>query len=139
MDLRSRKKPLERLLDALVTHAFPLSLVLIVVGYCGFVALPLMERKISFDENALLAGSAHTTIRCRELLAVSEHASACSSTCACSYDEPTQQGQCYKLYCLCNCANAWVTRTRRRNCSSMAVACIFARPTPKATSPLLLP
>lgn len=59
-----RKKPIERLLDAFVARAARLSLLLLLGGLAGFAALPLLERRISFDENALLAGSARPTIRC---------------------------------------------------------------------------
>jgi hypothetical protein len=59
-----KRKPLDRLLDVLVERAGALSLLLVVAGIAGFAALPLLERNISFDENALLAGSARPTIRC---------------------------------------------------------------------------
>jgi hypothetical protein len=52
------------LLDAVVSHAQLLSWLLCAVGLLGLLALPLLERAISFDENALLAGSARPTIRC---------------------------------------------------------------------------
>ncbi|KAI8463809.1 MAG: hypothetical protein J3K34DRAFT_494099 [Monoraphidium minutum] len=63
MGTPERKKPIERLLDAIVGQATLLSVLLLVAGLAGFAALPLLERKISFDENALLAGSARPTIR----------------------------------------------------------------------------
>jgi hypothetical protein len=46
-----------------VSHARPLSWLLYAVGLLGLLALPLLERSISFDENALLAGSARPTVR----------------------------------------------------------------------------
>jgi hypothetical protein len=58
-----KKKPIEKLLDLIVGHATLLSYVLLAAGVVGFGALPLLERNISFDENALLAGSARPTIR----------------------------------------------------------------------------
>jgi hypothetical protein len=50
------------LLDAVVSHARPLSWLLYAVGLLSLLALPLLERSISFDENALLAGSARPTV-----------------------------------------------------------------------------
>lgn len=52
------------LLDTVVSHASLLSWLLAAVGLLGLLALPLLERSISFDENALLAGSARPTVRC---------------------------------------------------------------------------
>lgn len=40
-----------------------LQLVLVLAGLLGLCLLPLLERRIEFDENALLAGSARPTIR----------------------------------------------------------------------------
>jgi hypothetical protein len=64
MSAAGKRRPLERLLDALVARTSALSALLLIAGVAGFAALPLMERKIGFDENALLAGSARPTIRC---------------------------------------------------------------------------
>lgn len=58
-----KRKPLERLLDAVLARARALAPLLLVAGLLGFAALPLAERGIHFDENALLAGSARPTIR----------------------------------------------------------------------------
>lgn len=41
-----------------------LQLLLVLAGLLGLCLLPLLERRIEFDENALLAGSARPTIRC---------------------------------------------------------------------------
>ena len=57
------KKPLVRLLEAVVAKADAISYVLLVAGVLGCFALPALERSNNFDENALLAGSAHPTIR----------------------------------------------------------------------------
>eukprot|EP00878_Enallax_costatus_P015128 GHUV01015840.1.p1 GENE.GHUV01015840.1~~GHUV01015840.1.p1 ORF type:complete len:232 (+),score=58.57 GHUV01015840.1:1366-2061(+) len=59
----SQRKSLSILLDAVIARSSLVSAVLIVVGTLGLVAVPLLERSISFDENALLAGSANPTIR----------------------------------------------------------------------------
>ena len=59
-----RQRPLERLLGLLLARADALSLLLLAAGLLGFAALPLLQRRISFDENALLAGSSRPTIRC---------------------------------------------------------------------------
>ncbi|GBF97123.1 glycosylphosphatidylinositol anchor attachment [Raphidocelis subcapitata] len=58
-----RQRPLERLLGLLLARADALSLLLLAAGLLGFAALPLLQRRISFDENALLAGSSRPTIR----------------------------------------------------------------------------
>ncbi|KAF6257683.1 hypothetical protein COO60DRAFT_1701734 [Scenedesmus sp. NREL 46B-D3] len=50
-------------LPVAVSHVRLLSWLLCAVGLLGLLALPLLERSISFDENALLAGSARPTIR----------------------------------------------------------------------------
>jgi hypothetical protein len=59
-----RKKPLLRLLDAAAAHASGLSWVLLALGTLGMLAVPLAGRKIFFDENSLLVGSARAYIRC---------------------------------------------------------------------------
>ena len=59
-----RKKPLLRLLDAVVAHASALSWLLLALGTLGMLAVPLAGRKIFFDENSLLVGSARAYIRC---------------------------------------------------------------------------
>jgi hypothetical protein len=57
------QRPLERLTGRLLDRANALSLLLLAAGVLGFAALPLLQRRISFDENALLAGSSRPTIR----------------------------------------------------------------------------
>jgi hypothetical protein len=59
----SSKKPLLRLLDLVVTHGNGVFWLLATLGILGFVAVPLLERKNHFDENALLAGSHNPTFR----------------------------------------------------------------------------
>ena len=59
-----RKKPLLRLMDAAVAHASVLSWLLLALGTLGMLAVPLAGRKIFFDENSLLVGSARAYIRC---------------------------------------------------------------------------
>lgn len=66
----AKRKPLERLLDAVLSRAHVLAPLLLVAGLLAFAALPLGERAIHFDENALLAGSARPTIRCGGLRGV---------------------------------------------------------------------
>jgi hypothetical protein len=56
-------KSLSVVLDAVVQHAQQLQLLLTAVGVLGLCLVPLLERKIDFDENALLAGSARPTLR----------------------------------------------------------------------------
>ena len=58
-----KKKPMLALIDAVVARAGALSALLLLAGVLGFAALPLGQRQVSFDENALLAGSARPTIR----------------------------------------------------------------------------
>jgi hypothetical protein len=81
------------LLDAVVSQAWLLSRLLVAVGLLGLLALPLLERSISFDENALLAGSARPTIRC-----------AAARTCGClvvtNYCD-TRTYSCQLLLCVC--------------------------------------
>ncbi len=60
---RRRKKPLLRLLDAAVSRASALSWLLLALGTLGMLAVPLAGRKIFFDENSLLVGSARARIR----------------------------------------------------------------------------
>jgi hypothetical protein len=57
------KKPLARLLELVVAKSNAITRVLLFVGIAGFLVLPLLQKKVSFDENALLAGSTHPTIR----------------------------------------------------------------------------
>eukprot|EP00775_Hariotina_reticulata_P006404 gene6404-6635_t len=57
------RKYLAGLLGALVNDAQRVSKLLIAVGLVGLLAVPVLERAINFDENALLAGSASPTIR----------------------------------------------------------------------------
>jgi len=57
------RKSLSGLLTVLVENAQRVSRLLIAVGLVGLLAVPLLERSINFDENALLAGSAKPTIR----------------------------------------------------------------------------
>ena len=59
-----RKKPLLRLMDAAVAHASALSWVLLTLGTLGMLVVPLAGRKIFFDENSLLVGSARAYVRC---------------------------------------------------------------------------
>ncbi len=61
---RRSKKPLLRLLDAAVVRASALSWLLLALGMLGMLAVPLAGRKIFFDENSLLVGSARARIRC---------------------------------------------------------------------------
>lgn len=56
-------RSLSKVLEAVVQHARLLQLVLTAVGVIGLCLVPLLERRIDFDENALLAGSARPTIR----------------------------------------------------------------------------
>jgi hypothetical protein len=56
-------RSLSVVLDAVVQHAHQLQLLLTAVGLLGLCLVPLLERKIDFDENALLAGSARPTLR----------------------------------------------------------------------------
>lgn len=56
-------RSLSVVLDAVVQHAQQLQLLLVTVGVLGLCLVPLLERKIDFDENALLAGSARPTLR----------------------------------------------------------------------------
>lgn len=58
-----KQKPLLRLLDLLASRAHALSVVLLLAGTLGLLALPLLERPITFDEKGLLAGSAFPTLR----------------------------------------------------------------------------
>ncbi len=57
------KKPLARLLDAVAARANAVTYVLLFVGIAWFAVLPTLQRRVGFDENALLAGSAHPTVR----------------------------------------------------------------------------
>ncbi len=57
------KKPLARLLDVVVNHSGVVTVLLVAYGVLGFALLPAMDRRIKFDENALLAGSARPTLR----------------------------------------------------------------------------
>lgn len=59
----SGPRSLSHLLTGLAQHARVLQLMLLAVGLLGLCLVPLLERKIDFDENALLAGSARPTIR----------------------------------------------------------------------------
>ena len=63
MSGKPNSKPLAKLLDLLVQWAGTIFVVLVALGVCGYVAIPLLERNNHFDENALLAGSARPTIR----------------------------------------------------------------------------
>lgn len=56
-------RSLSVVLDAVVHHAQQLQLLLTLVGLLGLCLVPLLDRKIDFDENALLAGSARPTLR----------------------------------------------------------------------------
>ena len=58
-----RKKPLLRLMDAAAAHAGALSWVLLTLGVLGMLLVPLAGRKIFFDENSLLVGSARAYVR----------------------------------------------------------------------------
>lgn len=44
-------------------HARPIVFLLVLAGFLGLLALPLLSRRNFFDENALLVGSADTQIR----------------------------------------------------------------------------
>jgi hypothetical protein len=57
-------RSLSWLLDAAVQRARAGQALLCLLGVLGLALLPLLERRIEFDENALLAGSARPTIRC---------------------------------------------------------------------------
>jgi hypothetical protein len=57
------KRPLARLLELVVRHSDALALLLVAYGLVGFALLPAMQRKVGFDENALLPGSAQPTLR----------------------------------------------------------------------------
>lgn len=59
----AKKKPLIKLLDLIVAHANALSIIFMLVGLLGLLALPAFERRIKFDEKALMAGGAHSTLR----------------------------------------------------------------------------
>ena len=59
----TKRKPLLALINAVVARAGAISVLLLLAGALGFAALPLGQRRVSFDENALLAGSARPTIR----------------------------------------------------------------------------
>ncbi|KAF8067126.1 Gpaa1 [Scenedesmus sp. PABB004] len=52
-------------LEAVARRAAPLSALLVAIGLAGLLALPLLARPITFDENALLAGSARPTLRAK--------------------------------------------------------------------------
>lgn len=56
------KKPLIRLLDAAIDRAWPLTLLLVALGYVGLLLLPLAERPIKFDEKSLSVGMARPTL-----------------------------------------------------------------------------
>ena len=48
------KAPLSRLLEGTVTHARLISLLLLLLGYLGLLALPLLDRQVKFDEKSLM-------------------------------------------------------------------------------------
>lgn len=58
-----RPRSLSSVLDGLVAQARLVQALLLAAGLLGLFLVPLLERKIEFDENALLAGSARPTIR----------------------------------------------------------------------------
>ena len=58
-----QKKLLHRLLGVCVQHAQTLSAVLYVASLTAFLGLPLAAKRNYLDENALLAGFAHSQIR----------------------------------------------------------------------------
>jgi hypothetical protein len=57
------RKPLARLLELVVAKSLVITQLLHLVGVLGFLILPALQKHVRFDENALLAGSAHPTIR----------------------------------------------------------------------------
>ena len=59
----TQKKLLHRLLGVCVQHAQTLSGVLYVASLAAFLGLPLAAKRNYLDENALLAGFAHSQIR----------------------------------------------------------------------------
>lgn len=61
-----QKKLLHRLLGVCVQHAQILSAVLYVASWVAFLGLPLAAKRNYLDENALLAGFAHSQIRFAE-------------------------------------------------------------------------
>ena len=62
--LAGRKKPLARLLDALVAKADSMTIALIVFGMVWFICLPLHERSVKAEEKSLMIGGASSTLRC---------------------------------------------------------------------------
>lgn len=66
---KQREKPLVRLIRAVLTWWRPCYVLLLLVGFGGFLALPMFERWIKFDEKSLMVGGAHATLRC-ELLSL---------------------------------------------------------------------
>ncbi len=51
------------LIEAVVRNSGPASALLIAVGLAGLLALPLQEKRISFDEKSLMVGNAHPSLR----------------------------------------------------------------------------
>lgn len=66
MGSMGKRKSLSYLLNGIAAWSNTVIAVLVAVGLLGLLGVPLLERRINFDENALLAGSASPTIRSAE-------------------------------------------------------------------------
>jgi hypothetical protein len=64
---KAKQKPIARLIGVVLAHSEPLFWLLIVAGLLGPFFLPLVERRIKFEEKSLLLGAAHATFRCARL------------------------------------------------------------------------
>jgi hypothetical protein len=63
MSPQQKQKPIAKLIGLVLAHAEPLFWLLVFAGFLGPFFLPLVERRIKFDEKSLLLGAAHPTFR----------------------------------------------------------------------------